>query len=103
MKITEDIVANFLCFLLDKYESQPLDEAKLREVGQEFLESDYNKSDALEDDIKERIEKWKNFHQFSYKEGYAIVDILSAQIEALDSDNKMLRGRLGTIQEIWEK
>ena len=55
-EITENIVANFLCFLIDNYECQPLSEEKLQEIGHEFMQSDYNKPEVLTDDVKERIE-----------------------------------------------
>ena len=103
MKITDDIVANLLCYLLDNYEMQPLSEEKLQEIGNDFLQSEYNKSNALEDGIKERIEKWKKFHQFSYKEGRDIIDILSAVADAFESENKILKARLEEVQEILEE
>ena len=57
-KITENIVANVLSYLLDNHEFQPLSEEKLREIGYKFLESDYNKSDVGNDGILERVEEW---------------------------------------------
>jgi len=43
-KIIEDVVSNLLCFLLDNYECQPLDERQLQEVGSKFLKSKYNQT-----------------------------------------------------------
>lgn len=102
-KITENIVANLLCFLIDNYECQPLSEEKLQEIGQEFMQSDYNKSEDLDGEIKARIEKWNKFHQFSYKEGREIIDILSEQVEALDNENKMLKFKSESLQEQLEE
>ena len=99
MKITENIVANFLCFLLDNYECQPLSEEKLQEIGQEFLQSDYNKSEFLEDDIKVRIDKYNHFHQFSYTKGRELINILAEMVEALGSENKSLSARLESAQK----
>jgi hypothetical protein len=40
----EDTVANLLCYLVDRYENQPLSEIKLQEIGTDFLRNKhYNK------------------------------------------------------------
>lgn len=39
----EDKIANFLCFMIDHYENQPLNENQIRRIGAEFLDSSYNK------------------------------------------------------------
>ena len=41
---TADVVANLLCYLVDRYENQPLSEIKLQEIGTQFLkDKHYNK------------------------------------------------------------
>ena len=42
--LVEDTVANLLCYLVDRYENQPLSEIKLQEIGTQFLKNKhYNK------------------------------------------------------------
>ena len=40
--ITENVVANLLCYILDNHESEPLSEKMLQQIGTEFLKSKYN-------------------------------------------------------------
>ena len=40
-KVTADVVANLLCYLVDRYENQPLSEIKLQEIGTQFLKDKY--------------------------------------------------------------
>jgi hypothetical protein len=42
-KIIKETTENFLCFILDKYEGEPLFEEQLASIGYEFLNSHYSK------------------------------------------------------------
>jgi hypothetical protein len=49
----KDTVANLLCYLVDRYENQPLSEIKLQEIGTEFLrDKHYNKPIPAQPDSK---------------------------------------------------
>jgi len=43
-KMTENTVANLLCFLIDNYENTPLNENQIQLIGVEFLKSKYNQA-----------------------------------------------------------
>lgn len=104
-KVTENIVANLLCYLLDNHECQPLDERQLQEIGSKFLESDYNKSDAIEENLAEEVKKFIDWYSLatierqSFKKAIRLMENLTATIDALDSENKTLRVRLESAQK----
>ena len=58
----EDTVANLLCYLVDRYENQPLSEIKLQEIGTQFLKNKhYNKPLSLPQEDKKGV-KATPFH-----------------------------------------
>lgn len=115
MKIIEDTVENLLCYIVDHYENQPLDERKLQEICFEFLASPYNKCKV---EMTKGIELAKEFDKRCANDDVArgrcklairIMKTLSDEVLAfkssniiLEEENKKLRESFKKAQELLE-